>query len=120
MKNMTIHQIKGRIATDPVVKEVGGGKTLLTFVMAYDTPVTTDSEGSHASFIDAEVWEKVAVFFQPYLKKGLEIIVNGYFYQNRWKNADGQNRSKFKFSVNSLSITDLKFRPVVSNKNTAA
>ena len=76
-KAMNINQLKGRVVTEPDFKETKNGKSLLVFNLMYFTRQTTDSEGSHANFIQVEAWQKVADIIAPLLSKGLEILVNG-------------------------------------------
>ena len=105
---MNINQLKGRIITEPELKETRTGKLLLVFNLMYFTRQTTNSDGSHTNFIQVEAWEKVAEVNAPHLRKGLEILVNGSIVQKRWSDEAGHARSQFIFSADVINITDLK------------
>ena len=108
---MNICQIKGRLTRDPELAETKTGKKILSLSLAYNSLQSTDTDGSNANFIKVEAWEKIAEIFAPLLKKGVEILVNGNIVQNRWKDSEGNLKSYHKISANSISITDLNFRP---------
>ena len=109
---MSIHQFTGRLTKEPEFKQTGGGKPLLTFSIAYNTKRVTDSEGSHTSFVDVEIWEKSAVEMSSLLCKGMQVTINGEMVQKRWKSAKGESRSKMSLVANEILICDLKRRPV--------
>jgi len=106
---MNIIQVKGRLVSEPILKTFDSGKKLMSFSLMYYTRQTTDKEGSHANFIEVDAWEKLADIFQPLLKKGLEIVVNGALVQHRWKDKQGKNCSRFQISAETLMISDLNF-----------
>ncbi|MDH5718276.1 MAG: single-stranded DNA-binding protein [Spirochaetia bacterium] len=107
--SMNINQIKGRIVTDPEVKETTTGKKFLTFNLMYYTRQTTDKDGSHANFIHVEVWEKLAEVFHSILKKGLEVVINGALVQSRWVDKNQNKKSRFHISAETLAVSDLNF-----------
>ena len=119
-KAMNINQLKGRVVTEPDFKETKNGKSLLVFNLMYFTRQTTDSEGSHANFIQVEAWQKVADIMAPLLSKGLEILVNGTIIQKRWTDENGKSRNQFVFSADAINITDLKFSADVEVEEEAA
>ena len=58
------------------------------------------------SFIDCVAWDQTAEFLSKYAKKGQTLYVEGQLKQNRFKDKDGNNRSKHEvtaFIVNILS-----------------
>jgi len=105
---MNINQLKGKILSDPELKETKNGKKLLTFNFMYFTRQSTHADGSHANFINVEAWQKTAELCAPLLQKGMEVIVNGAVVQKRWNDENGANKSMFIFSAEAISITDLK------------
>ena len=106
---MNICQLKGRIITEPDLKETKTGKKLLTFNFMYFTRQATDAEGSHTNFIQVEAWQKVAEICAPLMTKGSGVVVNGAIVQKRWTDENGHLRSNFIFSADAINITDLKF-----------
>ena len=101
-------QLKGRVCRETNLRLTSTGKQVLSFTFAYNTLQKTDNDGSHSNFITVEVWGKTAEIFHPLLVKGLEILIHGNFIQNRWKDAEGKTRSSYKFSADTILITDFK------------
>ena len=110
---LSFHQIVGRVATVPELKETKTGKKVLNFVLAYDSMHLTDNSGSHTSFLDISAWEKTAEIFEPLLFKGLQVMVNGEITQRRWIDNEGKKRHTFQMSADTIQITDPKFKPVL-------
>lgn len=108
---LNIHQISGSLVADPECKTVKDGKKVLNIRLVYFTPQSTDSEGSHANFLDAEAWGKTAEIFEPLLRKGMKVLASGELVQKRFTDKNGAKRERFVLSINTLTITDLKFQP---------
>jgi single stranded DNA-binding protein len=103
-------QVSGRIASD-IEKKTVKDQTVLTFTLLFETLRKTDRDGSHANFIQVELWGKMAELFYPLLAKGIEILVTGELFQQRWVGTDGKKAQKFSISAQALAISDQKFRP---------
>lgn len=103
-------QISGRIASDVESKTVKE-QTVISFTLMFETLRKTDKEGSHVNFIQVELWGKMAELFYPLLSKGIELIVTGELFQQRWVGSDGKKAQKFSISAQALAISDQKFRP---------
>jgi|GEM_PF-1323984 len=103
-------QVSGRIASD-VEKKTVNEQTVINFTLLFETLRKTDKEGSHANFIQVELWGKMAELFYPLLSKGIELIVTGELFQQRWVGTDGKKAQKFSISAQALAISDQKFRP---------
>ncbi|MCS6985131.1 MAG: single-stranded DNA-binding protein [Leptospiraceae bacterium] len=111
---LNFHQLWGRLVQEPRAVETQGGHRLLRFSLVYHTLRAADSEGSHANFIEVEVWGKLAEKYQPLLKKGLQIVVTGELVQRRWQAADGRKREKYILVAHALRITDRAHRTVMA------
>jgi single-stranded DNA-binding protein len=103
-------QTSGRIASD-VEKKTIKDQTLMVFTLMFETRHKTDKEGSHVNFIEVETWGKMADLFQPMLSKGIEIIVTGELFQQRWTGKDGRRAQKFCIAAQGLAISDQTYRP---------
>ncbi len=103
-------QLSGRIASDVESKTVKE-QTVINFTLLFETVRKTDKEGSHANFIQVELWGKMAELFYPLLAKGIELIVTGELFQQRWVGGDGKKAQRFSISAQALAISDQKFRP---------
>ena len=112
-QDLMVHQFVGRLTADPMIKETPGGKSVLTFTLAFNGRHKTDAEGSFTSFISVEAWEKLAEFYAGKLTKGMQVVIKGSLVQNRWLGPDQSRRSTMKLVANTIQVTDLKRRPVV-------
>lgn len=103
-------QVSGRIASD-VEKKMVKEQTVLAFTLVFETLRKTDREGSHVNFIHVELWGKMADVYAPYLGKGIEILVSGELFQQRWVNKQGQRAEKYCISTQAMAVIDQTFRP---------
>ena len=105
MKELNINQFTGNLVRDPEQVATKNGKILLKFTIAYNSRSTTDSEGSHANYLQVEAWEKLAEAMVPRLKKGLRIVTKGELVQKRWKDQDGKTKSQFVLVANTVMVS---------------
>jgi len=103
-------QVSGRIASE-VTKKTVKDQTVVSFTLLFETRRKTDKEGSHANFIDVELWGKMADLFYPLLSKGIELIATGELFQQRWMGKDNKRAQKFCISAEAIAISDQTFRP---------
>ena len=103
-------QVSGRIASD-VERKTVKEQTVIGFTLLFETLRKTDKEGSHVNFIQVELWGKMAELFYPLLSKGIELIVTGELFQQRWVGTDGKKAQKYSISAQALAISDQKFKP---------
>lgn len=103
-------QVSGRIASD-VEKKMVKEQTVLAFTLVFETMRKTDREGSHVNFIHIELWGKMADLYSAYLAKGIEILVSGELFQQRWVNKQGQRAEKYCISAQAIAISDQTFKP---------
>ncbi len=103
-------QLSGRIASD-IEKKTVKDQTVISFTLLFDTLRKTDKEGSHANFIQVELWGKMAELFYPLLSKGIEILVTGELFQQRWVSKENQKAQKYCISAQALAISDHTYRP---------
>lgn len=103
-------QISGRIASE-IEKKTVKEQTVISFTLLFETLRKTDKDGSHANFIQIELWGKMAELFYPLLAKGIEIMVTGELFQQRWVGTDGKKAQKYSISAQALAISDQKFKP---------
>lgn len=96
------------------------GKLLLVFPLAFRSPVKTDEAGSTTSFIDVEMWEKLADYHAARLKKGMEVVLEGHLVQRRWRDAENRPHAVYRFIAQQLAVSDLKRRPEFDHVREAA
>ena len=56
------------------------------------------------SYFDVTIWGKTAENLKPYLQKGKKIAVSGYLKQDRWKDNNGNNRSRVSIVAESVEL----------------
>src|SRR5437762_357407 len=89
----------GRLARDPELKYVSSGAPVCTFSVATNQHYTK-SDGQKAqsvTFVDVDVWRRLAELCSQFLKKGRQVLVTGTLRQDRWIDTKTQQpRSKLK------------------------
>jgi single stranded DNA-binding protein len=103
-------QLSGRIASEVTQKTIRE-QNVINCTLLFESQRKTDKEGSHANFIDVELWGKMAEMFYPMLAKGMQILVSGELFQQRWQAKDGRKAQKFCISAQAIAITDQTYKP---------
>ena len=89
----------GRLARDPQIRYVNNGAPVCTFSVATNHHYTK-SDGQKAqsvTFVDVDVWRRLAELCSQFLKKGRQVLVTGTLRQDRWIDTKTQQpRSKLK------------------------
>ncbi len=89
----------GRLARDPEIRYVNNGAPVCTFSVATNHRYTK-ADGQKAesvTFIDVDVWRRLAELCSQFLKKGRQVLVTGMLKQDRWVDSKTQQpRSKIK------------------------
>ena len=89
----------GRLARDPQIRYVNNGAPVCTFSIATNHRYTkSDGEKvDSVTFVDVDVWRRLAELCSQFLKKGRQVLVTGMLKQDRWTDAKTQQpRSKLK------------------------
>lgn len=91
MNHMNQIILEGICTEDAITKETLHGRTLTKFSIEtsnYYKDFNGDTK-LHTSFFEVEVWGRVLLY-----KKGQSVRVVGRLNQNRWKDINGEQRSK--------------------------
>lgn len=102
MKNLSHIVLDGYLTVDPELKQLSGGKVVASFSIAVNHGFKNKDGEDEVSYFDIESWDKLAENAAEYLKKGKKATVIGSLKQERWKNQDGENRSKTKVIASSI------------------
>jgi len=96
----------GRLTADPVYKVAQTGSSFCTFSLANNRKYKKQSGEleEETSFINCITWGKLSDFARNYLKKGMQIAVEGRIRQNTWQNEEGKTQSNFNIVVNNIQI----------------
>lgn len=96
--------ITGRLVRDAELKYTGGGTPVLNFAVAVNKSVKrNDQWQDEGHFFDCVLWGKLGEAVNQYMKKGIQVAVDGELQQDRWEK-DGQKHSKVKIRVNNLRM----------------
>jgi len=82
----------GNLTKDPELKEFGSGKKKCSFPIAINL-------GKETTFIDVEVWDRVAENCNKILSKGSQVFIDGKLKYNSWKTKQGYTRNKILCSA---------------------
>lgn len=110
MKNLSYVILDGNLTADPEEKSIAGGKSLANFTVAVNH-TSNNQEGKDkedVSYFEVEAWEKLGENCVEYLKKGSKVTVMGNLKQNRWKNPEGESRSKVKVTASTVRFDSMQ------------
>lgn len=106
LNNMCIFQ--GRLTKNPEVKTFGADKKVCKFSIA----VNGFKEGD-VSFLDMDAWGKTGEFVAT-LQKGDLIRVLSSIKTDKWKDKEGNAKTKFSFNVESVDAVVRKKKEEVA------
>lgn len=101
----------GNLGADPEVKYLEGDKAVANISLA-TTESYMDKSGNRVDqteWHDLEMWDGQAKTAEKYLKKGMQIYIEGKIKSDKWVDEQGQNRKKTKIRV--LNFTMLGGKP---------
>ena len=101
----------GNLGADPEVKHLEGDKVVANLRLA-TTEAYKDKSGNRVEtteWHDLELWDGQAKIAEQYLKKGMQLFVEGKIKSDTWQDDQGQNRKRTKIRV--LSFTMLGGKP---------
>lgn len=97
--SMNVVVLQGNLTADPVLRHGQSGTAVVNFSIAVNEKYQDKEE---TSFIDCVAFGKQGEIIEKFFHKGKEILINGRFRQSRWKNDEGQTRSKIEVVLNNI------------------
>lgn len=97
--------IIGRITNDLEVRVVGNDLKVLSFSIAYNE---RRREKDETSFFDVTAWGRQAEVIANYFRKGHRIGISGRLRQERFKDRDGNNRSRISIVLADFTFIEQK------------
>lgn len=94
--NLNTVAVSGNVTRDPELRETKSGTPVCNLGIAVNRS-RKQEDGSYeddVSFFDITVWGNYGALVARKLKKGDPISLTGRLEQQRWENAEGENRSK--------------------------
>jgi len=98
--NTNMGVIIGNLAKDPELKFVPS----TGMAIAQITVAVNGMKDKDVSFIDVDIFDKTAEAVANYTEKGSKVAVTYYLKQDRWKNKEGQNRSRLKCNATRVEF----------------
>lgn len=88
--------VLGNLTRDVEVSYTSGGTPVgkMSIASNKSKKQADGSWGTETSFFDVTLFGKAAESLKPYLVKGKKIAVNGSLKQDRWKDTEGNNKSR--------------------------
>lgn len=111
MPNLNKVMLIGTLTRDPEVKYTSGGKAIAGIGLAINNNYTTAAgeKREEVTFVDVEMWGKLAELAGEYLKKGRPVFIEGRLKLDAWDDkATGQKRSKMKVIADSMQFLGSK------------
>jgi len=100
--------IIGRLGQDPEMRYTPSGRPLTKFQLAANRSWTTaDGEKkTETEWFNIVAWGKLAEICNQYLKKGLQIYIEGRLHTRRWQDDDGANHSSVEVITQEMIMLD--------------
>lgn len=95
--------LHGRLTADPELKSTSGGIPYCNFTVAVDG-FAKKGEDKPTDFFPCLAWRNTAEMICKYFRKGKEIVISGEMHSSRYTDSDGNNRTSWKVTVNSVDF----------------
>ena len=100
--------IVGRVGMDAEIRYFESGKVKARFSMAVNR-WDSKTKSEITDWFNIDVWDKLAEFAGEYIKKGIQIVVDGRIAQNKWVDkATGNDRESFLIVANNIRLLGSK------------
>ena len=99
--------ISGNLTQDPEHRATASGTGLLTFSVAVNDRVRSQSTGEwedRPNYFDCKVWGRQADSLATRLSKGAKVCVAGKLRQESWQAKDGTKRSKVVVQASEVQL----------------
>jgi single-strand DNA-binding protein len=96
----------GNLTRDGELRNTASGSSILTFGIAVNERMRNQSSGEwedRPNYFDCVVFGSRAQGLQPYLTKGVKVVIEGKLRWSQWEK-DGQRRSKVDIVVDGLDF----------------
>jgi single-strand DNA-binding protein len=107
MANVNKVILIGNVTRDVEVKFTPKGTAVAGITLAVNRNYKTDSgeKREEVTFVDVELWGRVAEIAGEYVKKGNPLYVEGRLKQDSWEDKDsGQKRTKLKVVAENIQL----------------
>lgn len=108
MNSLNSILVEGNLTRDPELRNTPKGTPVCTFSVASNRFRKVGEEyEKEVSYFDVETWNRLAERCGETLEKGRGVRVVGHLKQDRWKDPEGNSRSRVK-----IVAEHVEFKPV--------
>src|SRR5579864_9888 len=93
----------GRVVRDPEIRYVNSGAGVVKFSIAVN-PNKRDAKPEDTLFADIVAWEKLAETCNTYLKKGMNVLVEGRLVIRSYDDKDGNKRKATEVVIDNMQM----------------
>lgn len=105
---MNTATVVGRVGRDAEIRYFESGKVKAQFSMAVNR-WDSKTKSEVADWFNIDVWDKLAEFAGEYIKKGMQVVVDGRISTNKWTDkATGNERESFFIIANNIRLLGSK------------
>lgn len=98
----------GRVGRDAEIRYYESGKVKANFSIAVNR-WDSKTKSEVADWFNVDVWDKLAEFAGEYVKKGVQLVVDGRIAQNKWTDkATGNERESFLVVASNIRLLGSK------------
>ena len=107
MSDLNTLAISGRLTRDPELRSLPSGTSVAEFGLAVNRSRKVEDEWvEEVSFFECSLFGGRGETAARKLSKGSRVVVGGALEQQRWENAEGENRSKVVVIVRHIEGED--------------
>ena len=99
-------QLIGHLGIDPEVKALEAGKKLAKFSMATNESYKNakGEKVTDTQWHNLIAWDKTADYIEKYLKKGMEVAIEGKLLNNNYTDKEGVKRYSSEIQISEVLI----------------
>lgn len=100
----------GNLTKDPVSKDIGDNKQIVTFSLATnrDWMTSTGEKKSLTEFHSIVVWGKLSEICAKFLRKGKLVYIEGYLKTRYWDTEEGTRSSRTEIVAHDMIMLNKK------------
>ena len=99
MANLNDITIIGYVGRDAEMKFTPEGKAVTNFSVAVSEP---KGEDTLTQWFEVTTWDKLAETCNEFVKKGMQVMVKGRVYLEKWTGNDGISRSRLAITASKV------------------
>lgn len=103
-------QLIGRLGKDPEVRDLDGGKKVVSFSLA-TSEYYNDKDGKkveNTQWHNVVAWGKTAELAEQLLKKGMEVLVDGRLNNRSYEDKEGKRHYITEVVMNEMLLLEKK------------